>query len=82
MSASAVASVSPPAAIRKTKNFKAGFLSATKNLQRFAADPEDAEKFLSYGETPREKSLPPTELAALSFTMSTILNLDETISHD
>jgi cytochrome c553 len=53
-----------------------------ENLQRFAADPEDAEKFLSYGETPREKSLPPTELAALSFTMSTILNLDETITRD
>jgi mono/diheme cytochrome c family protein len=55
---------------------------SNENLQRFAADPENAEKFLSYGETPREKSLPPTELAALSFTMSTILNLDETITRD
>lgn len=55
---------------------------SNENLQRFASDPEDAEKFLSYGETPREKSLPPTELAALSFTMSTILNLDETITRD
>ncbi len=55
---------------------------SNENLQRFTADPEDAEKFLSYGETPREKSLPPTELAALSFTMSTILNLDETITRD
>jgi hypothetical protein len=53
-----------------------------ENLQRFAADTGNAEKFLSYGETPREKSLPPTELAALSFTMSTILNLDETITRD
>jgi hypothetical protein len=55
---------------------------SNENLQRFAADPENAEKFLSYGETPREKSLPHTELAALSFTMSTILNLDETITRD
>jgi hypothetical protein len=53
-----------------------------ENLARFTADPGDAEKFLSYGEKPREKSVPPTELAALSFTMSTILNLDETITRD
>lgn len=55
---------------------------SNENLQRFSADTGNAEKFLSYGETPREKSLPPTELAALSFTMSTILNLDETITRD
>ncbi len=53
-----------------------------ENLERFSADAGNAEKFLSYGETPRDKSLPPTELAALSFTMSTILNLDETITRD
>jgi hypothetical protein len=53
-----------------------------ENLERFNSQPENAEKFLSYGETPREKSLPPTELAALSFSMSTILNLDETITRD
>ena len=55
---------------------------SNENLARFTADPGNAEKFLSYGEKPREKSLPPTELAALSFTMSTILNLDETITRD
>jgi hypothetical protein len=54
----------------------------SENLERFNAQPENAEKFLSYGETPREKSLPPTELAALAFSMSTILNLDETITRD
>jgi len=53
-----------------------------ENLERFSTDPGNAEKFLSYGETPREKSLPPTELAALAFSMSTILNLDETITRD
>ena len=51
-------------------------------LERFTADPGNAEKFLAYGEKTREKSLPPTELAALSFTKSTILNLDETITRD
>ena len=55
---------------------------SNENLQRFSADPGNAEKFLSYGETPRDKSLPPAELAAMSFTMSTILNLDETITRD
>ena len=55
---------------------------SNENLERFTADPANAEKFLAYGEKTREKSLPPTELAALSFTMSTILNLDETITRD
>ncbi|MFM8982674.1 MAG: PSD1 and planctomycete cytochrome C domain-containing protein [Spartobacteria bacterium] len=55
---------------------------SNENLARFNADPANAEKFLSYGETPREESLPPAELAALSFTMSAILNLDETITRD
>jgi hypothetical protein len=55
---------------------------SNENLQRFSADTGNAEKFLSYGETPRDKSLPPAELAAMSFTMSTILNLDETITRD
>ncbi len=55
---------------------------SNENLERFKASAENTEKFLAYGETSREKSLPPTELAALSFTMSTILNLDETITRD
>ena len=60
-----------------------GWISfSNENLARFNADPGNAEEFLSYGETPREKSIPPAELAALSFTMSTILNLDETITRD
>jgi hypothetical protein len=53
-----------------------------ENLARFTADPGDAEKFLSYGETPRKTELPATQLAALSFTMSAVLNLDETITRD
>ena len=53
-----------------------------ENLERFSAEPDNAEKFLSYGETPRNKDLPAPQLAALSFTMSTVLNLDETITRD
>ena len=53
-----------------------------ENLERFNAKPENAEKFLSYGETPRKTELPATQLAALSFTMSAVLNLDETITRD
>ena len=53
-----------------------------QNLERFTANTENAEKFLSYGETPRNKDLPAPQLAALSFSMSTILNLDETITRD
>ena len=53
-----------------------------ENLERFSAEPDNAEKFLSYGETPRNKDLPTPQLAALSFTMSTVLNLDETITRD
>jgi cytochrome c553 len=53
-----------------------------ENLERFSADTGNAEKFLSYGETPRNTELPAPQLAALSFSMSTILNLDETITRD
>jgi len=53
-----------------------------ENLERFSTDPGNAEKFLSYGETPRNKDLPVPQLAALSFSMSALLNLDETITRD
>ncbi len=53
-----------------------------ENLELFTANTENAEKFLAYGETPRNKDLPAPQLAALSFSMSTILNLDETITRD
>ena len=66
----------------KDREIQSWISFSNENLARFNADPANAEKFLSYGETPREKSVPPTELAALSFTMSAILNLDETITRD
>ena len=55
---------------------------ANENLARFSSEPEDAKSFLAYGEKPVDASLPEAELAALAFTMSTVLNLDETITRD
>ncbi len=49
---------------------------------RFADSPDDAAAYLSYGEKPRDESIPQIELAALAFSMSTVLNLDETITRD
>ncbi len=54
----------------------------TENLERFSAAHDNAEKFPSYGETPRNKDLPTPQVAVLSFTMSTVLNLDETITRE
>ncbi len=49
---------------------------------KFKADPEGAQGFLSYGEflVPEQTDRP--ELAALAYTASAILNLDETITKD
>jgi hypothetical protein len=58
-----------------------GCFDISKRIHR-CPEPGNAEKFLSYGETPRNKDLPTPQLAALSFTMSTVLNLDETITRD
>jgi hypothetical protein len=48
----------------------------------FAAAPETAEKLLAAGESPRDSELSATELAAYTAVMSTILNLDETITRN
>lgn len=51
-------------------------------VAQFAEKPEDAKKFLTQGERPIDASLPEVELAALTFSMSAMLNLDETITRD
>ena len=48
----------------------------------YASAPESALKLLSVGESPRDAELDPTELAAYTAVMSTILNLDETITRE
>jgi hypothetical protein len=47
---------------------------------RFRADPEAAKKLIATGESPRNASLDPAELAAYTMVSSMILNLDETIT--
>jgi hypothetical protein len=53
-----------------------------ESLKRFGQTPEDATAFLSYGEKPKDPEIPEIELAALSFSMSALLNLDETLTRD
>ncbi len=49
---------------------------------RFQAKPEDATHYLSEGESPRDKSLNPADLAAYTAVASLIFNLDETITKE
>jgi hypothetical protein len=49
-------------------------------LAQYRADPAEAEKLLSAGESPRDKSIDTAELAAYTTAASVILNLDEVIT--
>jgi Protein of unknown function (DUF1553) len=49
---------------------------------RYYADSGAALSFLSYGESPRDESLDPSELASYTGVASLILNLDETITKE
>jgi hypothetical protein len=51
-----------------------------RRLAQFRADPASAEKLLSAGEAPRDKSIDTAELAAYTTAASVILNLDEVIT--
>jgi hypothetical protein len=51
-----------------------------RRLAFYRADPAAAEKLLSAGESPRDKSLNTAQLAAYTTTASVILNLDEVIT--
>jgi len=46
----------------------------------FTTNPTAAEEFLSLGNSPRDTSLKPSDLASWSAVMSVLMNLDETIS--
>ena len=52
----------------------------SKRLVQYRADPASAEKLLTAGESPRDKTLDAAELAAYTTTASVILNLDEVIT--
>jgi hypothetical protein len=47
---------------------------------RYSQAPAAAEKLVSHGESPRNKSLQVAELAAHTAIASVLLNLDETVS--
>ncbi len=49
---------------------------------QFTKDPARADAFLASGEAPRPKEIDKVELASLAFTVSAIMNLDETITRD
>jgi hypothetical protein len=51
-----------------------------KQTTRYAAQPEEALKLLGTGDAPRNPKLDPVELAAWTNVISTILNLDETVT--
>ena len=51
-------------------------------FDRYKTSPEDAEKLLAAGESPRKAPIPAAELAAYSAVSSMILNLDEVISKE
>jgi hypothetical protein len=53
-----------------------------KQHARFLERPQAAEAFLSVGESPRNVSLDPGELAAYATVGSVLLNLDETITRN
>jgi hypothetical protein len=52
----------------------------TRQIDRYRADEKAARKLLAVGESPRDDSLPPAELAAYTILASVILNLDETVT--
>lgn len=51
-----------------------------KQLMTFQADKAGAEKLLSYGDSPRNMNLEPTEYAAWTMVANLLINLDETIT--
>ena len=51
-----------------------------EQFQRFAVNPQAAEKLLSVGESVRDKSLTVVELAAYTVVASVLMNLDETVT--
>ncbi len=52
------------------------------NYAAFLENRDNSVSFLQYGEAGIDERLNKTELAALAFTASAIMNLDETITRD
>jgi hypothetical protein len=56
--------------------------SLVRNLRKFRADAEAAEKLLSVGDAPRDKTFDAGELAAYTAVANLILNLDEVVTKE
>jgi hypothetical protein len=54
--------------------------SLEKYQARFHQSPQAAEEFVSQGESPRDKSIDASDLAAHTAIASVLLNLDEAVS--
>ncbi len=50
-----------------------------RRRKAYQEHPQQVEQFLALGETPRDQSIDPTELAAYTATMSVIFNTDEAV---
>jgi hypothetical protein len=53
-----------------------------RNRDRYQSNPAAAQKFLSAGESERDASLNPIDLAAYTVVASTLLNLDEAVTKE
>jgi hypothetical protein len=56
--------------------------SLVRNLRKFRAEPDAAEKLLSVGDFPRDKQFAAGELAAYTAVANLILNLDEAVTKE
>jgi hypothetical protein len=68
---------SRPAAATEVQILEQGLI---RRLTQYRADAASAEKLLAAGESPRDRSIDPAELAAYTTAASVILNLDEVIT--
>ncbi|MCI0621918.1 MAG: DUF1553 domain-containing protein [Acidobacteria bacterium] len=73
-----LAAARPP----KAEESKVLLDSLQRFLDRYQSDSKAALKYLSYGASPRDESLSPSELASYTAVASLILNLDETITKE
>ena len=54
--------------------------AANRFLDYYRTHPDDAAKYLSEGQSPRDQSIAPAELAAYTAAASLLLNMDEAVT--
>jgi hypothetical protein len=67
---------------RKPTSFEKNVLKETlkKNLAKYETNTEAAKQLIAVGESPLDKELNPSELAAYTMVANLLLNLDETVN--